>query len=57
MVHRFLLRDATDKRIGGVSGKRKLSLWGGMLEGYHHGQKALCILESLLCLRRRVHVL
>ncbi len=49
MVPRFLLHDTTDMSIGGISGKRKLSLWGGMLEGYHRSQEALCILESLLC--------
>jgi hypothetical protein len=34
MVPWFLLHDAADMSIGGVSGKRKFSLWGGMLEGY-----------------------
>jgi hypothetical protein len=49
MVPRFLLKNIADKPIGGLSGKRKFSLWGGMLEGYRHGQEAFCILESLLC--------
>ncbi len=45
----FLLHDIADMSIGGVSDKRKLSLWGGMLEGYRCSQEAFCILESLLC--------
>jgi hypothetical protein len=35
--------------IGGVSCKRKFSLWGSMLEVYRCGQEAFYILESLLC--------
>ncbi len=45
MVSRFLLHDAADISIGGVSGKRKFSLWDEMSGGYRHS----CILESLLC--------
>jgi hypothetical protein len=49
MVPRFLLHDATDMSAVGVSGKRKFSMWGGMLEGYCRGQEVFCILESTLC--------
>jgi hypothetical protein len=49
MVPRFLLHDSTDISIGGVSGKRKFSLWGRMLAGYRCGYEVFCILESLLC--------
>ncbi len=49
MVPRFLLQDVADMSIRGVSGKRKFSLRGGMLEGYRRCQEALCILESLPC--------
>jgi hypothetical protein len=49
MVSRFLLHDAADMSIGGISGKRKFSLWGGMLEGHRRGQGAFSILESFLC--------
>jgi hypothetical protein len=49
MVSRFLLHDPSDMSIGGVSGKRKLSIWGGMLEGQRHCQEVFCILDCLLC--------
>ncbi len=49
MVARFLLYDPSNMSIGGVSGKRKFSIWGGMLEGHCRCQEALCILECLLC--------
>ncbi len=49
MVPRFPMHDAADMSIGGVSGKRKFSMWGGMLEGYRRSQEAFCIVESLLC--------
>jgi hypothetical protein len=32
MVSRFLLHDPSDMGIGGISGKRKLSGWGGNLK-------------------------
>jgi hypothetical protein len=48
MVSGFLLHDPSDMGIGGVSGKGKLSIWGGVLEWHHRRQEALCILESLL---------
>jgi hypothetical protein len=32
MVSRFLLHDPSDISIRGVSGNKKLSIWGGMLE-------------------------
>ncbi len=35
MVLRFLLHDSSDISIGGVRGKRKLSVWGGVLEWHH----------------------
>jgi hypothetical protein len=49
MVFRFLLHDPSDMGIGGVSGKRKLSSWGGVLEGHCRCQEAFCTLERLLC--------
>jgi hypothetical protein len=48
MVPRFLLHDLSDIGIRGVSGKGKLSIWGGGLEWHRRSQEALCILESLL---------
>jgi hypothetical protein len=49
MISRFLLHDPSDMGIGGVSGKRKLRGWGGVLEGHHCCQEAFCTLECLLC--------
>jgi hypothetical protein len=48
MVFGFLLHDSSDVSIGGVSGERKLSIWGGVLEWHRRCQEALCLLESLL---------
>jgi hypothetical protein len=31
MFFRFLLHDSSDMSIGGISGERKLSVWGRML--------------------------
>jgi hypothetical protein len=49
MVSRFLLHDPSDMSIGGISGKRKLNIWGGMLEGHRHCEEVFYILECLLC--------
>jgi hypothetical protein len=49
MVARFLLHDPSDMSIGGVGGKRKFSIWHGMLEGHRRCQEAFCSLECLLC--------
>ncbi len=48
MVSRFLLQDPSNMRIGGVSGKRKLSIWGGCWRG-SRCQEVFCILERHLC--------
>ncbi len=48
MVLRFLLHDSSDMRIGGVSGERKLSIWGSVLEWHRRRQEVLCPLKSLL---------
>jgi hypothetical protein len=48
MVARFLLHDPSNMIVGDVSGKRKLSLGGRVLEGHHHRQEAFCVLECLL---------
>ncbi len=48
MVLGFLLHDSSDVSIGGVSGERKLSIWGGVLEWHRRRQEAFCLLESLL---------
>ncbi len=48
MVSWFLLHDPSDISNGGVSGQRKLSIWGRMLEGHRRHQEAFSILESLL---------
>jgi hypothetical protein len=50
MVTWFLLLDAADMGIGGVSGGRKFCIGGGALEWYRCSKEALCILECLLCL-------
>jgi hypothetical protein len=52
MVFGFLLHDSSDVSIGGVSGERKLSIWGGVLEWHRCCQEAFCILESLLSVGR-----
>ncbi len=44
----FLLHDPSNMSIGGVSGERKLSIGGRVLEWHRCRQKAFCILESLL---------
>jgi hypothetical protein len=49
MVPRFLLHDDANMSFGGLSGKRKISLWGGVLEGYCRDQEVLYNLKSLLC--------
>jgi hypothetical protein len=38
-----------DMGTGGISGQRKFSIWGRMLEGYHRRQETFFILECLLC--------
>jgi hypothetical protein len=48
MVFVFLLHDSSDVSIGGVSGKRKLSVWGGVLEWHRRCQEMFGLLESLL---------
>jgi hypothetical protein len=48
MVFGFLLHDSSDASIGGVSGERKLSIWGEVLEWHGRRQEAFCFLESLL---------
>jgi hypothetical protein len=48
MVLGFLLHDSSDKSIGGVSGERKLSIWGKMLKWHRRRQEAFGSLESLL---------
>jgi hypothetical protein len=49
MVPGFLLHDAPDMSIRGVSGKKKFGLRGRMLEGNRRRKEAFCILGSLLC--------
>jgi hypothetical protein len=48
MVSRFLLHDPSNMSIGGVSGERKLSIWGRVLEWHSRHQEAFCILQGLL---------
>jgi hypothetical protein len=48
MIFGFLLHDSSDVSIGGVSGERKLSIWGEVLEWHRRRQEAFCLLESLL---------
>ncbi len=48
MVFGFLLHDSSDVSIGGVSGERKLSIWGGVLEWHRRCQEVFGLLESLL---------
>ncbi len=48
MVFGFLLHDSSDVSIRGVSGERKLSIWGRVLEWHRHRQEAFGLLESLL---------
>ncbi len=48
MVLGFLLHDSSDMGIGGVSGKGKLSIWGGVLKWHRRRQEALGFLKSLL---------
>ncbi len=48
MVFGFLLHDPSDMSIGGVSGKRKLSIWGRVLKWHRRRREALGFLESLL---------
>jgi hypothetical protein len=48
MVSRFLLHDPSDMSIRGVSGERKFSVWGRVLEWHRRHQEAFCILEGLL---------
>jgi hypothetical protein len=50
MVTQFLLHNATNMSIRGVSGERKFCMWGGVLERHHRSKEAFCVLESLLCL-------
>jgi hypothetical protein len=42
-----LLHDS-DMGIGGVSGERKLSIWGRVLEWHCGRQEAFCTLEDFL---------
>jgi hypothetical protein len=48
MVSRLLLRNPSDMKIRYVSGKRKFSIWGKVLEWHCCHQEAFCILEGLL---------
>jgi hypothetical protein len=48
MVSRFLLHDPSDMSIGGVSGERKLSVGGRVLEWHCRHQEAFPVLEGLL---------
>ncbi len=48
MVSRFLLHDSSDMSIGGISGKRKLSIWGRGLDWHRCHLEALWLLKSLL---------
>ncbi len=48
MVVGFLLHDASDVSVGGVSGERKFVIWGGVLKRYRRRQEAFGLLESLL---------
>jgi hypothetical protein len=48
MVFEFLLHDSSNVSIGGISGERKLSIWGGVLEWHRRRQEAFGLLESLL---------
>jgi hypothetical protein len=48
MVFGFLLHDPSDVSIGGLSGKRKLSIWGRVLKWHCRRQEAFGFLESLL---------
>ncbi len=46
MVSRSLLHDPSDKSIRGVSGEKKLSIWGRVLEWHCRRQEAFFILED-----------
>jgi hypothetical protein len=48
MVLGFLLHDSSDVSIGGVSGERKLSIWGGVLKWHRRRQEGFSSLEGLL---------
>ncbi len=48
MFSGFFLHDSSDVGIGGVSGERKLSIWGGVLEWHRRCQEAFGLLGSLL---------
>jgi hypothetical protein len=48
MISRFLLHDSSDMSIGGISGKRKLSIWGRVLDWHRRCSEALSLLKSLL---------
>ncbi len=48
MVFGFLLHDSSDMSIGGVSGERKLNIWGRVLEWHCCRQEAFGLLEGLL---------
>jgi hypothetical protein len=48
MVLGFLLHDSSDVSIGGVSGERKLSIRGRVLEWHRCRLEAFGLLESLL---------
>ncbi len=48
MVVGFLLHDASDVGVGGVSGERKFGIWGRVLKWYRRHQEAFGLLEGLL---------
>jgi hypothetical protein len=48
MVNGVLLHNASNVRIGGSSGQRKLGLRGRVLQWHHFGEEVFFILKSLL---------
>jgi hypothetical protein len=48
MVVGFLLHDASDVGVGGVSGERKFGIWGRVLKRYRRRHEAFGLLEGLL---------
>ncbi len=46
MVARFLLHDPSNMSIRGMSGERKLSIGGRVLEWHLRRQEAFCLLEG-----------